>query len=187
MTLPTSSSDRISRLFSYWSQLRRDGDVPSIDAFDPLQVPDLMPNLWMAAWKDDAADFVYRIAGDAILTTHDRPMHHRSLREIYPEELAANLRERFQRICAEPCIYHSAGTVYLRISRYGLGERLILPFRDRDGSTPVVLGCTDYRVIARTSLTTTDPADRIVELRSILSLDGTLISSEQAELAKPTD
>ena len=102
MTLPNSSSDRIGRLFRYWTELRTDGAVPGIATFDPLHVADLMPNLWMAGWKQEVGDFVYRVAGDAILTTVDRPMHHRSLREIYPAALADRLRERHVKNRAGP-------------------------------------------------------------------------------------
>ncbi|SDF06123.1 PAS domain-containing protein [Thalassobaculum litoreum] len=182
MTLPTSSSERIGRLFRYWTALRSRGGVPGIAAFDPLQVADLMPNLWMAGWKEDVGDFVYRVAGDAILTTNGRPMHRRSLHEIYPECLAANLRDRFTRICAERCIYHSTGTVYIRIGRYGVGERLILPFLDRDGSGPVVLGCTDYRVISSADRSGTVPGEDDVEIRRFLTLDGDPIASEVAKV-----
>lgn len=182
MTLPTSSSDRIGRLFSYWTALRPDGGVPNIASFDPLEVPDLLPNLWMAAWQDEHEDFVYRVAGDAILTFHDRPMHRRRLHEIYPKPLARTLRDRFRLICAEPCLYHSRGTIYILINRYGVGERLILPFVDRDATTPVILGLTDYQVVSRTARQGDDTMDRNVEIRSFLTLDGTVISSERAEI-----
>lgn len=183
MTLPMSSSDRITRLFRYWTELRVEGDLPGIASFDPLHLPDLLPSLWLVAWDEKIGDFVYRIAGDYILRTHDQPMHRRSLREIYPPQLADHLRERFTLLCSDRCLYHSRGTIYIRINRYGLGERLILPFRDRDGVTPVVLGCTDYNVAARTSSGEEDLPHRDVEIRTFLSLDGEVLSSERKQIA----
>ncbi|WP_420565787.1 PAS domain-containing protein [Thalassobaculum sp.] len=183
MTLPNSSSDRIGRLFRYWTELRTDGAVPGIATFDPLHVADLMPNLWMAGWKEEVGDFVYRVAGDAILTTVDRPMHHRSLREIYPAALADRLRERFTRVCGTPCLYHAKGTIYLRIGRYGAGERLILPFRDRDGSTPVVLGCTDYQFVAQSGRIGAGADEDLVEIVNFLTLDGEPMLQDRAVLS----
>lgn len=182
MTLPISSSEPIGRLFRYWTRLRNNGDVPGIETFDPLQVPDLLPNLWLAGWQDEVGDFVYRVAGDVILATNDRPMHRRSLREIYPETLARNLRDQFTLICAEPCVYHSKGPVYIRINRYGMGERLILPFRGRDGSSPVVLGCTDYHILTQADRQGAAAGGITVEQRSFLTLDGDVISSTDAEI-----
>ena len=141
-----------------------------------------MPYLWLAGWQHELGDFVYRIAGDTILTTHDRPMHRRSLREVYSPAFAKLLQDRFLRLCSETCLYHARGTIYVRIGRYGLGERLILPFTDRDETTPVVLGFTEYSVPPR-------PGDELVEtnavVRRFISADGTVISSERKEL--PTE
>lgn len=178
MQLPNSSSDRIGRLFSYWTDLRDGGSVPTLTDFDPLHLPDLLPNLWMAGWQQDAKDFVYRVAGDAILNTHARPMHRRSLQEIYPGRLGDHLRDRFTRLCAEPCLFHSVGTVYILISRYGVGERLILPLRDRDGVTPVVLGCTDYHVVASAGARAAEYPHGDTEIRRFLTLDGDVIATD---------
>ena len=179
MSLPHSSSNQIVRLFSYWTDLRNGGSVPTLADLDPAHVTDLLPNIWMAGWQDDAEDFVYRIAGDAILSANARPMHRRSLQEIYPAGLASLLRERYTRLCAEPCVYHSVGTIYTLIGRYGLGERLVLPLLDRDGQTPVVLGCCDYRIVVTSAgARTPDIRPSNTEICRYLTLDGDVISSE---------
>ena len=179
-----SLSDRAGRLFDYWTRLRNGDILPNLSSFDPLEFPDLMPNLWLAGWQHDIGDFVYRIAGDAILTTHDQPMHRRSLSDLYSPAFAKLLQERFLRLCSEPCLYHARGTIYVRIGRYGVGERLILPFMDRDATTPVVLGLTDYSFSPRPG---DEPVDPNAVVRRFLSADGAVLSIERVHLPQEVE
>jgi|GEM_PF-1979925 len=181
MSLSITSNENIGRVFDYWSELRAGGQVPSISEFDPLRVHDLLANIWLAAWSDSEEDFVYRIAGEAILNTHNRAMHNRPLHAIYDMPMSGYLRDRFLRVSTEPCAYHARGTVYLRLDRLGSGERLILPMVDRDRTTPMVLGCTVYSFLSDRKQLPDDLLDGKSEVRSFLCLDGSVISSDRAD------
>lgn len=179
MSLAVTSNDKINRLYDYWSALRAGDRLPCLEDFDPLRVPDLLPNIWLLGWQEENGDFVCRIAGEAVLLAHKRPMHHRSLSQIYGSSHGTALRERYRRVCSEPCAYHVVGLIYTKIDRFGLGERLILPLLDRDGRTPLILGCSLYFPATDSRDLPDGPSGGTHYIRTFLGLDGQVLSRER--------
>lgn len=183
MTFPFSDDVRISELYDYWSGLRTSRNPPSIRDFDPIDVAALLKNIWMARWEPDVQDFVYRLAGENVLSANRRPMRHMALTEIFDAPIAAMLRTRYQQVCATPAIYHIRGMIYVRLERYGAGERLILPMLDIHGQPTMVLGCTIYgagswHTEGRRSAMNSEPSVAV-----LLSLDGQPLPQDQVKAA----
>ena len=60
--------DRINRLIDHWERLRPSPDlVPGRQHFDPMDVPDLLPNIYLLAAQRDPVRFQFRLLGEAIL------------------------------------------------------------------------------------------------------------------------
>jgi len=144
MPFPLSRDRRIGGFYDYWNGLRDASGIPSQRSFDPIEIAPLLRHIWMARWAPEVGDFVYRIAGESVMAAVGTTMRHRSLAEIYTPQVAEELRLRFQKVCATPLLYHSAGPIYVHLERYGTGERLILPLVDEHGGGTVVIGCSIY-------------------------------------------
>lgn len=144
MSFPLSQDERIARFYDYWNGLRGDRPVPTLATFDPTEVGSLLCTLWKMRWEDERRDFVYRIAGEDILSVFPGPIRHKTLGEIYSPEVGAMLRERYQTICRTPAAFYARGQVYRHLGRYGTGERLVLPLSDLDDRVRIVIGCTVY-------------------------------------------
>jgi hypothetical protein len=171
MPFPLSRDRRIAHLYDYWNGLRSSGGVPSVRDFDPVDVGPLLTHLWMARWEREAQDFVYRLAGEGILSANRRPMRLLPLSKIYSPAIASSLRVRYQRICTTPAIYHAQGTIYVHLDRFGTGERLILPLLDMTGSPTMVIGCTVYALSNWSQNKRPSPTDEEPEIQNYLSLD----------------
>lgn len=169
MSFPLCRDDRIAQFYDYWNGLRVCGRLPSLDAFDPLEVAAVLPSIWKIHWEDDARDFVYRLAGEEILRMFTMPLRHKTLGEIYNAELSDTLRKRYQTICQTPVAFYARGQVYSHLGRYGRGERLVLPLTDGRGRPRIVIGCTVY-----TTSQWPDPAKRPPVLETDTSLFTTL-------------
>ena len=144
MSFPLCRDHRIARFYDYWNGLRGERSVPNLAAFDPAEVGTLLCTIWKMRWEDESRNFVYRVAGEDILAVFPGPIRHKTLDEIYPAEISATLRDRYQTICRTPAAFYERGQIYRHLGRYGIGERLILPLTDMDNRTRIVLGCTVY-------------------------------------------
>lgn len=171
MPFPFSDDSRISRFYDYWNSLRAGGAVPGQRVFDPAEIGPLLPNIWIARWDQAERDFVYRLAGEQVLTSLNRPLRLRTLRDAYGEDSAAVLRERYQQVCAKPAILHAHGNIYEDVGRHGVGERLILPMRDCDGRPTTVIGCSFFTTGPWPRENGAEPASARPEIRSFLTLD----------------
>lgn len=74
--------DKLQRLFAYWQTLGRDGRIPSRRDIDPVEIPDLLPNIFLLDVVGDAEDFVFRLAGTLVEDAFSMPLRGKSITEI---------------------------------------------------------------------------------------------------------
>lgn len=73
---------KLQRLYDYWRSRCRDGALPSRRDIDPLDIPDLLANVFMLDVVGDAEDFVFRLAGSLVEEAFSMPLRGRSIAEI---------------------------------------------------------------------------------------------------------
>jgi hypothetical protein len=144
-TPPPIADERLRSLYDYWHALGvAAGGLPSVQAFDPLHMPKLLPNLWILEVAADTHRFRTRLAGENINAIYRRSIAGQHFSDVFqPEEVALVVR-RYTRALSEPAIMHAIGAVYAAAGRLSHGERLALPMRGRSGVTDTMLGVTLY-------------------------------------------
>src|SRR3546814_12922905 len=80
-SLDVCSSDL--RLYEYWCSRCQGGALPSRRDIDPLDIPDLLPNLFLLDVIGDAEDFVFRLAGSRVEEAFSMSLRGRSIAEIH--------------------------------------------------------------------------------------------------------
>jgi len=73
---------KLRHLYDYWCSRCRGGAIPSRRDIDPLDIPDLLPNLFLLDVIGDAEDFVFRLAGSLVEDAFSMPLRGRSIIEI---------------------------------------------------------------------------------------------------------
>lgn len=144
MSFPLCLDSRIAQFYEYWNGLRIAGEIPGVATFDPIEVGPLLPSLWKLHWEEEPRDFVYRLAGEAVMTMFTEPPRHKTLGEVHDHELSETLRNRYQTVCRTPMAFYSRGQIYRHLGWHGTGERLALPLADNHGRPRIVIGCTVY-------------------------------------------
>ncbi len=132
----------LQRLGAYWNELRGAERIPARAAFDPLQIPELLPTIWLYRYQPAEDDWLCHVAGDRICQTTGQPMQKRYVRELFPADVARVINQRFGRIIREEAIFYSFGSVYALQGRYTQGERVGLPLLDDAGVVSWVVGVT---------------------------------------------
>lgn len=74
--------DKLQRLFAYWQTLGGEGRIPSRRDIDPVDIPDLLPNIFLLDVVGDAEDFVFRLAGSLVEDAFSMPLRGKSIAEI---------------------------------------------------------------------------------------------------------
>jgi hypothetical protein len=144
-TPPVLADERLRSLYEYWHALAVAADgLPSIQAFDPLHLPRLLPNLWILEVAADTHRFRMRLAGENINAIYRRNIGGQYFSDVFEPSEVALVVERYSRALSEPAIVRAIGAVYVAAGRLTHGERLALPMLGRSGLTDTMLGATFY-------------------------------------------
>ncbi|MEQ8357582.1 MAG: PAS domain-containing protein [Kiloniellaceae bacterium] len=73
---------KLQRLYHYWLTQCRSGSIPSRRDIDPLEIPDLLPNVFLLDVVGDAEDFVFRLAGSLVEDAFNMSLRGKSIADI---------------------------------------------------------------------------------------------------------
>ncbi|WP_119302465.1 PAS domain-containing protein [Dongia deserti] len=144
-TPPIVADERLRSLYEYWHALAVEArGLPSLQAFDPLHLPKLIPNLWIMEVEPDTRRFRMRLAGESINLIYRRNIGGQYFNDVFERTEVDLMVARYTRALGEPCIVCAVGAVYAAAGRFSQGERLALPMLGRSGLTDTMLGATIY-------------------------------------------
>ena len=155
-TQPDLQDPGLRLLYDYWLTLA-DGDdgLPSVQAFDPLYLPRLLPNVWIVEVEPASRRFRMRLTGENINAIYGRSIAGCYFKDVFQPGDAEIIVARYSRALGEPAVFHASGSVYAAGGNLTVGERLGLPMLGREGQTNILLGATVYR----------SPLDKIAAVR----------------------
>ena len=146
LTVPDDAAPKVKALHAYWQSIRPEpGLLPGRRHFDPLDIPQLLPNLWMIDVCGAPPRFRFRLIGTEIVKFTGRDETGRWLDEVYPNYRSG---EAYRVHCAvvesgRPR-YRKSG-VLSRPGRRGVeAERVYLPLAENGRTVDIVLVMTLY-------------------------------------------
>lgn len=137
--------EQIRRLLSYWLDCRDGRLMPRRTDIDPIEMPRILPWVWLCDYLPEERRFRYRLAGEQINDLYGFNLAGRHLEETLSARAFANVFKRRMRIVAERVIEHGIGAIYLLNDRNTSGERLVLPLSEDGERVSQLLGATIYR------------------------------------------
>lgn len=145
-SLPEGASPKIEVLYDYWQSIHpAGGGLPGRRHLDPVDIPELLPNIWMFDVRRAPLRFRFRLVGTEIVKFTGRDVTGRWLDEIYPDYENTEAF-RTHRACVEsgrPC-YRRSG-VLSNLGRNDVeAERLYLPLAENGREVDIVLVMTLY-------------------------------------------
>jgi len=144
-TPPVVADVRLRVLYDYWHALAVAADgLPSLQAFDPLRLPKLLPNLWILEVAVGNHRLRMRLAGENINAVYRRNIGGHYFSDVFQPSEVALMVARYDRALTEPAIVRAVGAVYVAAGRLSQGERLAMPMLGRSGLTDTMLGATFY-------------------------------------------
>jgi hypothetical protein len=155
-TQPDLQDPGLRSLQDYWLTLA-DGakGLPSVQSFDPLHLPKLLPNIWILEVEAATSRFRMRLTGENINAIYGRSIAGLYFKKVFQPGDVEIIVARYTRALTEPAVFHASGLVYAAGGNLTVGERLGLPMLGREGRTSTLLGATVYR----------SPLDKIAAVR----------------------
>lgn len=144
--LPPDADERLHRLHAYWNGLRPAPDLlPGRQHFDPVDIPALLPYLWLLDVSRDPLRFRYRLSGTELVKAMGADFNGKYLDEIRGD--FANTTTGLQHAevvrTGAPAFREGWPTLHQGME-FRWMQRLVLPLA-RDGKTvDIVLGIGVY-------------------------------------------
>lgn len=161
-TQPELQDPGLRLLYDYWLDLADAArGLPSVQAFDPLHLPKLLPNVWIIEVEPASRRFRMRLTGENINAIYGRSIAGLYFTDVFQPGDVEIILARYSRALREPAVFHASGSVYAAGGNLTVGERLGLPMLGREGRSNTLLGATVYRSplekIAAVRLSHADP------------------------------
>lgn len=138
--LPETAAPRIRALYDYWRAIHpRGGGLPGRRHLDPLDIPRLLPNIWMIDVRRQPLRFRFRLVGTEIMKLTGRDATGQWLDQVYPgyAHSEAFASHRDCAVNARPG-YRKSGVPSPPGRRVVETERICLPLAE-DGETVDIL------------------------------------------------
>jgi hypothetical protein len=139
-------SQRIRSLYAYWRGIHPPEGLPGRQHFDPVDIPDLLPFIWLLEIHRNPLRLRYRVAGTSIVEVLQRELTGRWVHEVFPHFLpGTELYEDYCELIARAVPIPRRGNPFLpHQADFTQRERLLLPLA-RDGrAVDMALGINVY-------------------------------------------
>ena len=145
LIIERAPSDRWDRrcvaLHRFWSDLRLEGRCPPRGAFDPLDWPDLLPNIWMLDVVRDPFRLRFRLVGSEVVEQIKLNPTGKWLDEAMPHLSGSNeFMERYREVAetGEPS-WKIGPPVLRRSNPIRAVENLLLPLAGKSEKVEILL------------------------------------------------
>jgi len=138
----------LSRLYAYWDGKRGDRKCPLRCELDPVDIPRLLPNVFLVSVRSLPFDLVFRLAGTAITDCNGGNITGMRMLEM-PSTVAGDLYRQSARAARSGCPVLVSGPARTRADAYRRVDHLILPLGSTPGVIDMLIGAAvfqSYRV-----------------------------------------
>jgi hypothetical protein len=139
---PAARHWKIAALWDYWIGVyRKLGRMPQRADIDPIDIPKLLPNLWLVDWEPQSGRFRYRLVGTGVTKARNVDATGRHLDEDFPDLARTTLGQSLAGVVHEGiAAWSSASPPQTRTPNEIVRvERLSLPLADGAGGVAMVL------------------------------------------------
>lgn len=141
--LPPAAHDYIRALHAYWDARRGSRPMPARRDLDPpLDLPGLLPHLFLVDVATSGAPLTYRLFGTGLVRLFGRDLTGRTVGDGTLADHLTEVQTRYARVIASRTPFYHRARLYERTNDYARVERLILPLSADGHAVDMLLGMT---------------------------------------------
>jgi hypothetical protein len=129
----SSWNPKVVRFLNYWLSLRPAEGLPGRQHFDPLDIPDLMPRVWMLDVLREPLRYRYRFAGTKEVESLQREVTGKMFDELHPHCYDTLSGRFFEIVRHGVATYRKGKVVAIHKKEHMTVENCIVPMA-RDGT-----------------------------------------------------
>lgn len=149
--VPADAPDDLRRFVAYWIEKAAGQLLPAFTDIDAVQIPWALSRLYVLRVVDGGADFVYRLAGEAINQRYQGGLAGKRVTDLLQATAAAEVVSRWRRVAEGPAAYY-ADSEHPTASGLRLrGLRVALPLGPDGGPTDHIIGMTVFESASKSS------------------------------------
>lgn len=137
--------DRVRAIYDYWRAIHRCVDsLPRRADFDPLDVPKLLPWIWLTDVYRDPIRFRYRLFGTRHCDAMGADYTGQWLDEAFPDFPGEPGYADYLQVAEQRRPSYRKGPAQYHVPNYRTIERILLPMVDDDDAVNMLLALTVY-------------------------------------------
>jgi hypothetical protein len=143
--VPEGAHDDIRALYEYWCGLTPNGEMPGRQHFDPLDIPQLLPNIWLIEVHREPLRFWRRVVGSRIEEFAGRNLTKGWVAERLSEERLSGVYKNLTQVVdsGQPSWRRGKSMIYYEKGFTDL-ERLYLPMSSDGETVDMILAMTVF-------------------------------------------
>ena len=133
--LDRTSTDEIRNLIQYWLRIHPGDRLPSRSMIDPIDLGELLPNIFLLDFDPETNDFLMKVCGTAVVEWMGTEPTGRRLGEVFPDFEQSGLAAVYRKAISTAKPIHLFGRPLLRYrTDWSERESVLLPLSS-DGVT----------------------------------------------------
>jgi len=149
--------NKLRRLYDYWHSRCRGDSYPSRRDIDPLDIPELLPNVFLLDVVGDAEDFVFRLAGTLVEDAFSMPLRGKSITVIQRDAGTPIPVAQHIEVARGAGPRYREGIVLVAGREHWKTQRLLLPLSSDGRRVDVLMGGAIFLLGDRINEMTADP------------------------------
>lgn len=147
----------LKQIARHWNEVRGCRLLPGWKDIQPSAIAANLTFIWSYKYDRRSDSFTGRLAGDTVEAVFGKSFRGTPMKDLFEPDGFAFFFARHKRVVTEPCFFHGMGSVFSRLNRIGVGERIILPLSDSGTEGDSIFGATLYNA---STVSPGSPADR---------------------------
>ncbi|NIA67098.1 PAS domain-containing protein [Pelagibius litoralis] len=162
--------NKLQRLFAYWQKLCRDERMPSRRDIDPVEIPDLLPNIFLLDVVGDGEDFVFRLAGTLVEDAFSMTLHGKSIAEIQRQAGSTGIPDAHHiEVARGGGPRYQEGNMPVAGREHWMIHRLLLPLASDGETVDVLMGGAIFLLGGQESDRTAEPWQTAQQVNKVQS------------------
>ncbi len=138
------SEPMLSLLYAYWDDKRGDRRCPGRSDLDPVDIPILLPSVFLVAVHRDPFDLVFRLAGTVLTGCYGSAMTGERLIDL-PGSATTQLYHQAARAVRSGRPVLLSGPLQTRADAFQRADHLLLPLGESPGRVDMLIGGAIFR------------------------------------------